>query len=576
MNKKVRRFSVIVAFFIAFIFQISVSLEFNNRGIRLKEQQLQSVATALNKVDSTSKRALLLQVQPRMDEDQMVYLGGDGEILYTNTFPNRAEAIVDFAKASSAEVNPSGEWKLFDKGLLENSYIHRVAYDDDTMLIGLMTYDTMFASTLHFLPYTVLAGLIGSIALSLWLGYKIERHQRESMFLLRSFNKYVRDPKYKLELSPLVDEYEEVVLDESRRTRKFIDELNSQLTGLNDMVKNMMEGVILVGEDRKILSINESAVKLVNASIHLNYVNKDLMYLCRERNFYNAFTHAFQSRRDEIRKIEIEGLIVKFFFDPVFNQAGKFYGMLILMIDETQQTLAERSRREFTSNVTHELKTPLTSISGYAELLRSGMAKKEDEEKFLNIIIEESKNLFDLIDAIISMSRLEEKNRPEEYRPVDMEVLVKDVLTSLQPDFESRNLRVSFETDRDNKLFTHPDLMRELIKNLVDNAIVYNVENGAIEITLDNSGNKEFVVKIQDTGIGISYDDQRRIFERFYMADKSRSYNQKSTGLGLAIVKHNVDSLKGTIDVKSQLHHGTLFTLRFPKRTGVPAPLNRA
>ncbi|MFR9297001.1 MAG: sensor histidine kinase, partial [Aedoeadaptatus pacaensis] len=197
---------------------------------------------------------------------------------------------------------------------------------------------------------------------------------------------------------------------------------------------------------------------------------------------------------------------------------------------------------------------------------RSGMGAEGDREKFLDIIIGESQKLFELINAVIAMSRLEEKNRPEEYRVVDMEALVKDVIKNYEPDAKSKGIHLGFQPDRDNRLYTHPDLMRELIANLVDNAIVYNVDGGNVRIVLDGKADDKFVVTIQDTGIGISYDDQRRIFERFYMVDKSRSYNEKSTGLGLAIVKHNVDSLKGTIDVKSQLHHGSTFRLVFPKK----------
>ena len=567
MNKKIRRFSFLMAFMIAFIFQISASLDYHNRGIRYNEKSLETLADTLKNSGNEATRLHQLSLHGRDREDAaVIYINGDGKVLYTNSLSKPTEALADYARKSPLKKRENSGWEVYHKGFLETQYIRTTLFEDGTMLVNCMTHDSMLASTFHYLSYTIIATVAGGMALYLFVLYRIEREEEEGIFLIQNYRRYLQDPEYKLELSPLHQTYEDALKKEASRERRRLERLTSQLTGLNDMVENMTEGVILVGEDRKIVSINEAAVKLLNASLYINFKGKDLLYLCRERDFYDAFSRAYDNQKDDVQKIAMDGVVIKFFFDPIFNDAGTFYGMLILMIDETQQSLAERSRREFTSNVTHELKTPLTSISGYAELLRSGMVAEEDRDKFLDIILDESNKLFELINAIISMSRLEEKNRPEEYRIVDMEVLVKDVLKSYEPDAAAKDIHLGFQPDRDNRLYTHPDLMRELIGNLIDNAIAYNVKGGNVRIVLDGKDESTFTVTIQDTGIGISYDDQRRIFERFYMADKSRSYNEKSTGLGLAIVKHNVDSLKGTIDVKSQLHHGSTFRLRFPKK----------
>lgn len=148
---------------------------------------------------------------------------------------------------------------------------------------------------------------------------------------------------------------------------------------------------------------------------------------------------------------------------------------------------------------------------------------------------------------------------------MDIEGLLAEIIAHFAPEIKHKELHVDLKPGKDNRLYTHPVLMKELLTNLVDNAIAYNVEGGSVTITINDGDENDFILTIEDTGIGISYDDQRRIFERFYMVDKSRSYNEKSTGLGLAIVKHNVENLKGTIDLKSQLNHGSVFTLRFPK-----------
>lgn len=558
MNKTVRLLSVLIAFIIALVFQLAASVESNRREWALKEEACDTFQNVLRQEEETRRVAILKNSGGR---ESLLYIDKEGRVLFSNVSSEKEDAL---RKKTSKSSKKEG-WQLISETSLEKEYGQKTNFSDGGHLFMGMKQETMLATNLHFLPYTLLLTMIAATSLFHLWRYATYRDRSQIKQLFRQFRHYVMDHHYQMDLPPQLLDYEAILIDESARLRYRLSSLESQLQGLNDMVGNMTEGVILVGEDKKIITINDSAVKLLNGSIHSQFINKDFDKLCGEGDFHDAFHQIFEKRKGEIRKFEMEGFIIKCFFDPVFNSSGGLYGMLLLLIDETQQSLAERSRREFTSNVTHELKTPLTSISGYAELLRSGMVKEEDRDRFLDIIIKESENLFHLIDTVISFSRLEEKNRAEEYRTVDMEGLVAEILAHFAPDIKSKELRVDFDPGKDNKLFTHPVLMRELLSNLVDNAIAYNVEGGAISITIDDKHEDDFILTIEDTGIGISYDDQKRIFERFYMADKSRSYNEKSTGLGLAIVKHNVESLKGTIDLKSQLNHGSVFTLRFPK-----------
>ncbi len=558
MNKTVRLLSVLIAFIIALVFQLAASVESNRREWALKEEACDTFQNVLRQEEETRRVAILKNSGGR---ESLLYIDKEGRVLFSNVSSEKEDAL---RKKTSKSSQKEG-WQLISETSLEKEYGQKTNFSDGGHLFMGMKQETMLATNLHFLPYTLLLTMIAATSLFHLWRYATYRDRSQIKQLFRQFRHYVMDHHYQMDLPPQLLDYEAILIDESARLRYRLSSLESQLQGLNDMVGNMTEGVILVGEDKKIITINDSAVKLLNGSIHSQFINKDFDKLCGEGDFHDAFHQIFEKRKGEIRKFEMEGFIIKCFFDPVFNSSGGLYGMLLLLIDETQQSLAERSRREFTSNVTHELKTPLTSISGYAELLRSGMVKEEDRDRFLDIIIKESENLFHLIDTVISFSRLEEKNRAEEYRTVDMEGLVAEILAHFAPDIKSKELRVDFDPGKDNKLFTHPVLMRELLSNLVDNAIAYNVEGGAISIRIDDKHEDDFILTIEDTGIGISYDDQKRIFERFYMADKSRSYNEKSTGLGLAIVKHNVESLKGTIDLKSQLNHGSVFTLRFPK-----------
>ena len=558
MNKTVRLLSVLIAFIIALVFQLAASMESNRREWALKEEAVDTLQNILREEDEARRVAML---KNSGGQESLLYIDEGEKILFSNLSPEIESSLLKLASKNDQK----DRWQLKSDTSLEKKYIERTEFSDGSYLLMSMTQDSLLMTNLHFLPYTLLLTMVAATSLYHLWQYATYRDKSQIKQLFRQFRHYVIDHNYQMDLPPQLLDYEAILIDESSRLRHRLGSLESQLQGMNDMVDNMTEGVILVGADKKIITINDAAVKLLSGSIHSQYINKDFDKLCDEGDFHDAFHQIFNERKGEVRKFEMEGFIIKCFFDPVFNSSGGLYGMLLLLIDETQQSLAERSRREFTSNVTHELKTPLTSISGYAELLRSGMVKEEDRDRFLDIIAKESENLFHLIDTIISFSRLEEKNRAEEYRTVEMEGLVDEILAHFAPEIKSKELRVDFKPGSENKLFTHPALMKELITNLVDNAIAYNVDGGAIDIAIDDKHEQDFIITIEDTGIGISYDDQKRIFERFYMADKSRSYNEKSTGLGLAIVKHNVESLKGTIDLKSQLNHGSVFTLRFPK-----------
>ncbi|WP_322622418.1 PAS domain-containing sensor histidine kinase [Aedoeadaptatus coxii] len=558
MNKTVRLLSVLIAFVIALVFQLAASVESNHREGALKEESANKFINILREEEVTRRVAILNNSGGR---EYLLYLDGEGKVLFSNLSAEKENAL----RKNRGTRGVDESWHEVSESSLEKGYFRKVNFRDGSSLFIGINQESLTATNLHFLPYTLLLTMIAATSLYHLWQYATYRDRSQIKQLFRQFRHYVVDHHYQMELPPQLLDYEAILIDESSRLRHRLGSLESQLQGLNDMIGNMTEGVILVGDDEKIITINYAAVKLLNGSIHSQYINKDFDKLCGSGDFNEAFHHIFAGRKKEIRKFEMEGFIIKCFFDPVFNGSGGLYGMLLLLIDETQQSLAERSRREFTSNVTHELKTPLTSISGYAELLRSGMVKEEDRDRFLDIILKESDNLFRLIDTVISFSRLEEKNRAEEYRTVDIEGLLAEIIAHFAPEIKHKELHVDLKPGKDNRLYTHPVLMKELLTNLVDNAIAYNVEGGSVTITINDGDENDFILTIEDTGIGISYDDQRRIFERFYMVDKSRSYNEKSTGLGLAIVKHNVENLKGTIDLKSQLNHGSVFTLRFPK-----------
>lgn len=234
----------------------------------------------------------------------------------------------------------------------------------------------------------------------------------------------------------------------------------------------------------------------------------------------------------------------------------------MIIIDNSEQKKAEMMRREFSANVTHELKSPLTSINGYAELIASGIAKEDDVGKFAEIIHKEGNRLLEIIDDILKISRLDESNYEKDFIEVDIKEVVNSTIEKYQNISDKKNLTI--KTDIESfRIKTSKSLFYDLISNIYENAIKYNKVNGEIAFTYDIRANTYYLI-IKDTGIGIAKADIPRIFERFYVVDKARKRNQKSTGLGLSIVKHIINYLEYDIKVESELGKGTKFIIEIP------------
>lgn len=223
---------------------------------------------------------------------------------------------------------------------------------------------------------------------------------------------------------------------------------------------------------------------------------------------------------------------------------------------------AEKIRREFTANVSHELKTPLTSINGFAEMISSGMTKEEETIKFANIIHKEGARLLALIDSIINLSHIEEKSLESDYETLDVYEIIETILSQLSYRASDKNIKLNISVEH-YEFRGNRRMIEELIINLVDNGIKYNHENGSVDVIIRKKDNS-LSIRVKDTGIGIPIKDQNRVFERFFMVDKSRSKKVQGTGLGLSIVKHIVEYHGGTISLKSEVNKGTEIEVLLP------------
>lgn len=359
------------------------------------------------------------------------------------------------------------------------------------------------------------------------------------------------------ELMPLLSRIEQ----QHREIAEQAVRLNQQRTEFQTVIDNMNEGLVLLNRDGKILLINRSARRLLRAQAKEDDAAvDDQIALSRDTVVDNLMEKAYEGKTSSATVI-INSRNYEIHASPVISEES-IHGAVLFYVDVTERMEADQLRREFSANVSHELKTPLHSISGCAELMLSGMVKEEDQPRFLKQIYDEAQHMVSLIENIIKISRLDEGVDALPTDKVDLYDLAQTVVKQLTSKAESKGITMEL-TGSHVTIKGVKTLLYEMIYNLCDNAIKYNNEDGAVLVSVKKTKDAA-VVKVKDTGCGISEDQQERIFERFYRVDKSHSRASGGTGLGLSIVKHAAIWHNASIKVKSKLDKGTTFIVRFP------------
>ncbi|RGF42918.1 PAS domain S-box protein [Ruminococcus sp. AF37-3AC] len=347
------------------------------------------------------------------------------------------------------------------------------------------------------------------------------------------------------------------IASQQRQIKRQMRRLQFEKDKISTLIENMAEGFILIDVDKKVLMSNYSASKLLGADDD-GVTDKTLIAFSRNEVLNDCVDKAL-SGESKNGDTTVKGRALQIITNPVYSN-GEKNGAICLIIDVSAKKKAEKMRREFTANVTHELKTPLTSISGYAEIIASGLVKPDDIPNFANKIHKESGRLLSLISDIMELSQLDEKFSDEEFAPVDLAGVAAEVAEDLRSNAEKHGITITVDT-KTAVINGNRNQIYELIYNLCDNAIRYNRENGSVKIITGDNNEHPFV-KVADTGIGIPEKHHKRVFERFYRVDKSRSKETGGTGLGLAIVKHITERHGGEISLESS-EQGTTFTARF-------------
>lgn len=358
--------------------------------------------------------------------------------------------------------------------------------------------------------------------------------------------------------------YDEIapLLSKINRQQKFlqreISDAKRQQEEFSMITENMEEGFVVIDSHTEILSNNSSALNLLGAEPEKG--RRSVLALNRSEDFQNAVERVLTGQH-VLANMDLAGISCQVTANPVYHE-GQVTGAVLLVQDVTERMRGEQMRREFTANVSHELKTPLTSISGFAEIIQDGYVKPEDTKKFAGRIFKEAQRLITLVNDVIKISQLDEGKIQFEKETVDLYEETREIFKHLEPKAEEAGVHLYLYGPH-IKVNTVKTILEEILTNLCDNGVKYNKPGGSLTVTLSQDG-EAIQVAVEDTGIGIAQEDKNRIFERFYRVDKSHSKAIGGTGLGLSIVKHGSLFLGAKMKVESSLGEGSRFILTLP------------
>ena len=475
----------------------------------------------------------------------------DGIVL----FDNQAEAKTLENHAMRQEIMEAvavgaGEAERFSDTLDKTTYYYAVRLEDGKILRLARTIDSIYKSVLQMLP--IMGGIVIVVA---FLASIVAR--RVTFNLIKPLDQVNLDEPLDNETYDELAPFLTRIAKQKRQLSKNLKKLRGKQEELTIITNNMNEGLVLLNGQQNVLFINESAAKIFGFSAK-EVIGRNILTVDRAQEVQDLLQKVSQAGKGE----------------GLYEKDGHFYqlsgssvngsGSVILIYDVTEKMTAEKLRREFSANVSHELKTPLQSILGYAEIMKNGLVKDEDKQRFLERIHAEAGNMIELIQNIMELSRLDENKTLDEFEDVDLLKLAQSVTLRLKHKAQTKGVTLNV-SGSSACVCGVQSILSEVLYNLVDNSIKYNKDNGKVDVKVQD-GSEEVTVSVSDTGIGIGAADRERVFERFYRADKSHSKEIGGTGLGLSIVKHGVLFHKGRVELESEPGVGTTITFVLPKK----------
>lgn len=489
----------------------------------------------------------------------------DGSVVYDNRAKNEVlENHKDRPEIKSAFQNGRGEYIRRSETISTDMYYYAEKINENEVLRLSREISSINQVFINILPLIIFIFVALFAVVYIYANIFIKKILKPINLLAGSINEITDDKEPKdayiyEELEPISRRFREQKL----KINQYINELKYERDTINIITDNMREGFILLNKDKNILSINKSGKEMIGNDKFDLQNERNIIELTRNKNILSKIDLSFEENKHIVYDSESSGNYFRYYLSPVTDQEN-VTGMLILIEDITITKNAEIIRSEFSANVSHELKTPLTTIIGFAELIKEGFITDMDSiKKYSSMINNEGLRLISLIEDIMRLSKIEENTDKNEDTIINLKDVLNKVVSLLEAKAEDLNIKLSFEAT-DIYMKANYNYISELFYNLIDNAIKYNKENGSV-IAKIYKKDGFIITSVKDTGVGIAKEHQHRIFERFYRVDKSRSKDTGGTGLGLSIVKHIAELYRGKIEVESIEGNGTEIIVKFPQ-----------
>ena len=519
------------------------------------DEQMASEAILAEEAWLTGGEAFLDRMEDRPDiKSRITLIDSQGKVLYDSVADQSSmENHMEREEVKEALTEGIGKASRTSYTLAEDTrYYAKKTADGNIVRISTSHYSQLglLLDTFGMIIITVAV----LIMLSVFISYRVARAIIKPINDIDLDNPDINE-NYE-ELGPLLHRIHQ----QNNRIKRQMEKLRKSREEFNIITKNMSEGLIIIDKDTEILTYNRSATEMLGGGDG-RQIEGSVLKLNRSEPFRKAVSEALEGNNSQVYLTEGDATY-EIISNPV-REEEEVTGAILIVMDVTEREKGEKLRREFTSNVSHELKTPLTSIYGVSDMLASGMVKAEDVAGFAGTIKEESARLISLIDDIIKLSRLDESTVPQETEIIDVFGSARDVVRRLSGKASENDIELSFSGEP-SEIKGVQHILDEIVYNICENAIKYNRPGGFVKVSVRNEGS-ESLITVADNGIGIPKTDRERVFERFYRVDKSHSKQIGGTGLGRSIVKHGVIYLGGKINLESEEGVGTVITVGFPR-----------
>lgn len=535
------------------------TIDYNKLALKYSEILNQTVTTSTS-VEKSSAR--------------ITFVNFDGEVLgESETNYLTMENHLNRKEVKAAIAGKVGTDIRFSKTLKINFLYVAIPLDSSKIVIRVAVPLVQLKEINKIIWYYTIIGILTGLILTVLLAFKfsisITNPIKELMSISNEISNGNYSKKVNIKSNDEIGQLSHTFNDMAQKLKKTVADLTDKSIKVDSIMNSMISGIVAVDNKLNIILINAKAKEMFGIKNTLDVLGINILEIIRNHQVNTFLTETVENNISHVNEIVINSpdeKVMMLYTNPIEPRNGehKNLGGIIFVQDVTNIKKLEQIRTEFVSNVTHELKTPLTSIRGFIETLRNGAINDPNvAEKFLEIIDIEAERLYMLINDILHLSEIETKQKDINIATHDLKPIVEEVISILQGAADKKNVVLINEVNMDIKITANRDRIKQMLINLIENGIKYNIDNGKVIIHAYKSEGK-IVFSVKDSGIGIAKEHLPRIFERFYRVDKGRSRNMGGTGLGLSIVKHIVNLYSGDIKVNSELGEGTEFVIKLP------------